>query len=127
MWHVGHQACIGLCYKFPNQIRGLFILASCSLLHAVFTHTLVFFVKELQLFLLKVGKDFEGNDEGDYGHDPRTVTLFRLIPPSGEHQVEHSLQPLLRLVPQGQEILLPELVGEFLELFVIHRRYLTLI
>ena len=52
------------------------MLASCSLLHAVFTHTLVLFIKELQLFLLEVGKDLEGNDEGDHSHYPRTITLL---------------------------------------------------
>jgi hypothetical protein len=55
---------------------GLFILASCSLLYAFFTRTLLLFIKELKLFLLKVGKDLKGNDEGDYSHYPRTVTLF---------------------------------------------------
>ena len=49
------------------------------------------FIEELQLFLLEVGKDLKGNDESDYSHDPRTVTLFRLILPSVEHQLEHGL------------------------------------
>ena len=76
MWNIGHEACIGLCHEFPDQMRGVFMLASQYLLCNVFTHVILhLFIEELQLFLLEVGKDLEGNHEGDYRHDPRSLTL----------------------------------------------------
>ena len=70
MRHIGHEACIRLCYEFPDQMRGLLIFASLFFVQTGFTHTLVLFKEELQLFLLEVSKDLEGNDECDYSHDP---------------------------------------------------------